>query len=182
MARYDLYRKYFKHQCENHPDLAHADTNGSKVFQTIDVEEALGDFRTGAKEKSFIFRLINYTFQVGDDGADETKKIFTGGFIVARYFDQRNTGESDFYTAVESSEKIVDELIEKMVSDSRAGHPLFYHTLDARQNINVQPALQFAPGYAGWLVTFTFSNPIRICLTDEAAPAWSDGGQTPFEL
>lgn len=182
MARYDLYRKYFKHQVTHHPDLAHADTNGSKVFEVIDVEEALGDFRSGAKEKSFIFRLINYTFSVGDDGGNETRKLFTGGFIVARYFDQRNTGESDYYTAIESSEKIVDELIEKMVSDSRAGHPLFFHTLDARQNINVQPALQFAPGYAGWLVTFSFSNPIRICLTDEDAPAWTDGGQTPFEL
>lgn len=182
MARYELYRKYFLHQCEHHPDLNHSEENGNRVFEVIDIEDALGDFRTGAKEKSYIFRLINYTYSVGDDAEHEVKKTFTGGFLIAKYFDIKNTGKAALYSAMNDSEKVMDEFIEKMISDSQNGHPLFNYSFDSRQQINIQPALQVNPSYAGWLITFSWSDHFRICLTDPSAPIWVDGGQTPFEL
>ena len=183
MQQADLYRKYFEHQCVNHPDLAHASTAGSRVFEMVSVEEALGDFRSGAKEKGFIFRLLQYTYTVGDDGVHEVKKAMQGGFVIARYFSGRILGTADYYEAMEDAERVIDEMIEKMLADSRAGHPLWYYSLDARQDIIVQPVTVLGDAsYTGWLCTFRWSNFFRNCLSDPAAPVWLDEGATPFEL
>lgn len=178
----ELYRKYFRHQCVNHPDLLHADAAGSRVFQLIDVEEALGDFRSGAKEKGYIFRLVNYTYQVGDNGNHETLKEVQGGFLVAKHFSSRKTGTTDYYTAVQNSERITDDIIEKMFADSRNGHPLWHSSLDSRQQITVQPQTLNTDSYTGWLVIFRWWYPFRDCITSEEAPDWGDGGKTPFVL
>ena len=179
----NLYRAYFYHQCEAHPALAHQDEVGERVFQVVGIEEALGDFRTGAKAKGFIFRLINYTYTIGDDGGHETQKQIQGGFIIARHFSGRNIGTPDYYAAMEQSEQVADEIIEKMIADSLNAHPLFYHSLDSRQQINVQPvAITGDANYAGWLCTFQFANFWRNCISDADAPAWSDGGLTPHDL
>ena len=178
----DTYRLYFKHQAENHPSLAHQDLTGERVFQMIGVEEALGDFRTGVKEKAFIMRLLNYNYSIGDAGEHETKKFLEGGFIIARHFSGRAVGTADYYEAMDDSEQVVDEVIEKMLADSRNGHPLWYHSLDSRQNIRVNPrAYTGDASYAGWLVTFSWSNRFRDCITSDDAPAWIDGGLTPYE-
>ena len=179
---YLLYRAYFEHQCANHPDLLHLNEQGRKVFEVMDIEEAISDFRGKIKEKDFIFRLLNYNYTVSDNGSTQDQKNFTGGFIIARYFDVRNTGKSSYYQAMESTEKLVDEFIEKIISDSREGHPLWNYSLDYRQDFNIQPRIALTPSYAGWSVVFRWSHPIRICITDPSAPAWLDGGTTPFEL
>ena len=179
----NLYRAYFKHQCESHPVLAHQDGVGERVFAMVGIEEALSDFRSGAKAKGFIFRLIHYTYTVGDDAAHETRKQLQGGFIVARHFSGRNLGTPDYYEAMEQSEQITDELIEKMIADSINGHPLWYHSLDSRQTISVQPVTLLGDGsYTGWLCTFQFANFWRNCTEAEDAPQWSDGGLTPIDL
>lgn len=185
MYQADLYRKYFLHQCENHPDLQHAAVAGSRVFQTIGVEEALGDFRSGAKEKGIIFRLIDYTYVITDGGSPtaQIQKEIQGGFIVAKYYSNRQGGQSEMYEAMDDAERITDEILEKMIADSLNGHPLFNFTLDSRQEFTVNPIGYVGDtSYAGWMALFRFSNHWRNCLSDESAPAWLDDGVTPHEL
>lgn len=179
----DTYRKYFKHQAVHHPDLQHDDASGQRVFEVIDVEEALADFRSISTPKGYLMRLINYTYQIGmNDGADAQKYI-NGGFIIAKYHSHRRDGEDGFNTAMLQSEKIVDEIIEKMVADSRNGHPLFNRSLDTVNSINVQPKIYTGDsGYSGWICTFNISNYWRNCITHADAPAWTDNGQTPHNL
>lgn len=179
MKVFDLYRAYFIHQCENHPSLVHEDVIGSRVFEMVSVEEALGDFRTAGKEKGFVFRLIEYTYQVGDNDAHQIRKQIQGGFIVAKYHGVRSEGKAAYFLAMEDSEKVVDEIIAKMITDSQDGHPLFFHSLDSRQEISVSPTLRRPDGsYSGWICLFSFSPHFPECVED----TWLDGGLTPKEL
>jgi hypothetical protein len=141
----------------------------------------LGDLRSVAKAKSFIFRLINYTYQIADPQIKgDVQKHINGGFIIAHHHSARKDGASGFYEAMLKSEKIVDEIIEKMIHDSNTGHPLFNYSLNTPSGVHVQPKIAMGDsGYSGWLCTFHIANFWRNCITSLDAPAWGDGGQTP---
>jgi len=156
MLQTDAYINYFRWQCEHHPDMLHLSTPGNRVFEVIDIEEALGDFRTGVKEKDFIFRLIQYTYnvRVGEDG--NPRKYMQGGFIIAKYFGPRS---QNHLTALSAAELVTDQFIQKMISDSRGGHPLFANRLGDGRDISVSPVvLTGDASYAGWRVIFSFDN------------------------
>ena len=187
MVLNDTYRKYFLHQAIHHPDLAHQ-PDRDRVFEIIDVEEALGDLRTSAKEKDFIMRLLMYTYELNDNYTEDINKYMHGGFIIAKHHSHRKDGKNGFYEAMRLSEKVVDEIIDKMIGDSRNGHPLFYYSLNTAQNIQVAPLRHAGDiGFSGWLCTFRIASWFPHCLakgiTDaEHVPAWTDGGITPYEL
>lgn len=178
----DYYRKYFEWQAINHPALGHDPATGDRIFQVIDIEESFGDFRTGAKEKSYLMRLLNYTYSISLE-AHETHKILEGGFLVARYYSPRTDGADGYFQAMADAEKVMDEIIEKMIADSRNGHPLFYHQLNRNQDIMVQPIRYTGDvSYCGWRCIFAFRQFWRDCITSNEAPAWTDGGVTPYEF
>jgi len=179
MTYNDLYRKYWEHQAANHPDLLHQADAGSRIFEVITIDEALGDFRSGVKEKSFIMRLIEYTYTVGRSGG-EVHKFLQGGFIIARHYSQRANGSSDYLQAMLDGERIVDDMIEKAIADSRNGHPVFNYSIDSEHDFSVIPVRM--PDYAGWRCIYTWQNFFRDCITSSEAPAWVDGGVTPFTL
>lgn len=178
MSVFAAYKDYFKYQCENHASLTHGDWVGERVFEVISVEEALGDFRTSGKEKDFVFRLIEPTYVISDDGQAPIRKQVQGGFVVAKFHSPRSGVASDYYTAMDDAEIIVDDFIAKMIADSKNGHPLFFNSLDSRQQITVTPTLKRADcSYSGWICTFNFSQAFSDC----ASESWEDEGLTPFE-
>lgn len=173
MIRIDKYFDYFLHQWVNHPVLQ----GDEKGFRLVSVEEALGDFRTGIQGKGFAMRLIEYSYAPTTVGADEARKVLQGGFILVKYHSKRSSGEADYIQARAACEQVVDEIIEKMVADSRAGHDLFYYGLDTVDGVHVQPEIAAGDGfYSGCLVTFTLAPYFRQC---SQLTAWADGGLTP---
>lgn len=177
----DYYVAYLKHQAVNHPSLLHDDAAGSRVFSMLNLEETFGDLRTGAKEKDFIMRGIWPTQQISDRYTEgEVRKYWEGGFIIARY--HSDTTLPSILAAIGDSEQIADEIVEKMIADSLAGHPLFYHSLDANQNIQLSTFALMAPNWSGVRCLFDFTNYWRNCITHATAPAWVDGGVTPEVL
>lgn len=175
------YIDYFKHQAETHPDLLHDDASGQRVFALVTVEQAMGDFRTGAQTKATIVRLLEYSYVVDDQGKSQNAKAMQGGFIVASYYSARSGGDAAYIAAMAKSERIADEIIEKMITDSQAGHPLFDYSLDSRQQIQVNPIRNTGDAtYVGFIVLFAYENFFRVCTTHDDAPAWTDGGQTPY--
>jgi len=154
-----------------------------KVFEMMSVEEAVGDFRTSIKEKGFIMRGIHYTYSISDDTTGNVAKKLTCGFVIAKYHSSRTGGKEAFQQVMVDTEKVVDEIIEKMIADSNNGHPLFYYSLNTAQTISVIPKISTGDaGYSGWLCTFRIANHWRNCITHENAPDWADGGKTPFEI
>lgn len=197
----DTYRKYLLHQAKNHPALLH--TEGSRVFQMIGVQEAIGDFRSNIQEKGFIMRGIWYTY--GFNFSGNIEKSMTGGFIVAKYHSHRAGGKDSFFEAMRDSEKVVDQIIAKMINDSRNGHPLFNYSLNDPTSFNIQAKHNAGEvGYSGYLATFQFNSFWNECMDQQTAwntteegswttpdgdswvfdgpLSWGDGGLTPEDL
>ena len=153
------------------------------MLQLITVDEAVGDFRSGVKEKGYIMRLLEYSYQVSDSGQHEVLKMHQGGFLIAHSYSERAGGAAAYMAAKGLAEKVMDEMIEKMIADSKNGHPLFYYSLDSRQDFNVTPVKHVGDAsYTGYLCLFTFRSWFRNCITDPTAPAWVDEGVTPHDV
>lgn len=179
----NLYIDYFRHQAENHPDLVHSAQEGEQVFNVIDIEQGmLVGLRSGVKPDAFMMRLFHYTYRIHRPGA-EMLKIIQGGFMLAKQFSVREDDAAEYQLALREAERVTDEVIEKMLADSQAGHPLFYRSLDSDQDITVVSSPKHSgTSYAAKICTFTFSQHWRNCIDSSDAPAWLDGGLTPFDL
>lgn len=178
MKSIQLYYDYFEHQAINHVDLRHADVDGQRVFAIIDIDKALGDFRSGQQPQGYMMRLINYTYSVGQRTHQMAKEL-QGGFIIAKNFDPRGLHD-EYLAAMVAAERVMDEVISKMVLDSRNGHPLFDNYFDAEQDVNVQPVLDTGDGtYCGWMCIFTTQQFFSNCSNPDP-DRWDDGGTTPL--
>ena len=178
MKTIQLYYDYFRHQAETHVDLLHQETSGQRVFEVIDIDEALGDFRSGIQHQGYMFRLINYTYVVSQRTHQATREI-QGGFLVAKYYNSGKEGKAAYLTAMAATQRVLDDVIAKMITDSRAGHPLFDNYFDSEQDLNIQPVNYAGDGtYCGWMCIFRTEQFFDNCFTPNAA-RWSDGGVTP---
>lgn len=180
---YKQYRKYFQHQCTVHPQLLHEDVLGKQVFEMVTVEEAYGDFRLALPEKGFAFRLLEMSFAGGDTKTGDLAKFCEGGFIICRHWSEKMHGKTERFAAQEECEVIVDEFLEKMIADSKTGHPLFPWSVAAGSqfNLNAQELVRTGDGsYAGWLVTFRWMNKMRNCLGKHPDATWKT--LTPHNL
>lgn len=114
---------YFKDLCVNHPDLAHDDAPGSRVFEAIAYEEAFGDFRTASKEKDYFVRMLmpSMTFERSDDNA---RKVYQVGLMVGKYYSKREDPSTAKMSAWADAERVADDFVARMIYDSREGHPI----------------------------------------------------------
>lgn len=172
----DTYRKYLLHIAENHPALGH--TEDKKVFEMIGIDEAVGDYRSSIQPKGFMMRGIWYKY--GFNHTHENTKVKTGGFIIAKHYSRRSEGKDGMFTAMRDAEKVVDEIIARMVKDSIEGHPLFYYSINDPSRFNIQPKFGAGEsGYTGYLVTFQFSSHWNECAMDTWSTGDSDEWETP---
>lgn len=182
MLQNDIYRKYFEHQYNSHPDMGGAAADVRGGFQVVSLEEALGEFRSDLARDQIIMRISNYSYTVNDNTADDAQKMCQAAILILQGHSSRSEDPADYYRAMERTEKVTDELIEKMIADSRNGHPLFNYSINTVANVNVSPRENYGDGKCGWLLVFRFNNHFRNCVQSEDAPAWTDGGLTPKDL
>ena len=169
---------YFKDLCVQHPLLAHAETSGQRVFEVIAYEEAFGDFRTAAKEKSYFVRFILPTMQFQRNGNNAYKR-YQVGLMVGKFYSIREDLKTAKVTAWANAEKVADDIITRMIYDSREGHALFNSTIDLIENTNLSGDFMDAQGdgsYAAVMYLFDFGT-FR-CLeptgSDFVAVGWLD--------
>ena len=173
MSNISKYIRYFEYQCEQHPDLLHAEDN--LVFQIASIEEAYSDLKKLASE--YVFRLPIYTSRVNMPSAGNLAKANMGGFMLVKWVSQRSGSVPALKQAFADTERIAMDIINKMIVDSRSDYELFDNSLDIEQDIRLSPILgTHASGYAGWFVTFEYNNYLSACPDDDV---WSDGGETP---
>jgi hypothetical protein len=180
MQLVNAYVEYFRHQAANHPDLLHTPDAGDKVFEVIPIEDAFGDLRGAQSEKSYLMRLILPTYELGDNYTANGLKRANGAFIIAKYHSSRTQDNAHYIAAAADAERVGFDIIEKMVKDSIAGHPLFYYSINTLNDLNleVQPKNNEGDtGYVGWIFMFQFKNFFRNC---PPTGLWLDGGATPF--
>lgn len=169
-----MYHDYFMHQAIAHPLLSHTDQN--RVFEMIGIDEDYGDLRSKVKEKDYVVRLLEYSYQVSDFSGAFLRKSIRGAFMIAKFYSPRNDSAADYLTALGSAEGIVDNFIEKMIADSKAGHPLFGYSLDRVQDFQIAPTIRPGDGaYAGWECIFTIRPAFDLACD---SVGWTDGGIT----
>lgn len=175
---------YFRYLCEQHPDLLHDDESGGRVFDVRDLDSAFGALRTGMKEKAYAVRLVLPTMDYRHEVGNNARKVYQFGLLVAKYHGRREALDGDVIAAISDSEKVVDEILERMVSDSRNGYELFRYSID--QIDNMKPTAEvmlnlFDGSYSGVFVMFEFAVWRKISSTssvDCEAVGWIDGGLT----
>lgn len=177
---------YFKNLCVQHPQLLHDDDAGGRVFDVRDLDGAFGALRTGMKEKSYSVRLVLPTMEYRHEVGNNARKAYQMGLMVAKYHGRRDMLDSDVIGAIADAEKVADEFLERMISDSRNGYDLFRYSID--QIDNLKPTAEvvlnlFDGSYSGVFVMFEFwvwRKTNSVSTGDCDAVAWEDGGLTPL--
>jgi hypothetical protein len=173
---------YMRYLCQKNALLKHQDTVGNKVFAVINLDEANGDFRTGASDDGYIFRLIVPKYSIAGDASDPRKE-WTGMFLIAKLTSDRSDSDLDKIDALSLVDSIGDTFALRMSRDSQAGHPLFNHSVDDITLLKFMaiPKLYTSGNYQGRLFSFSLQNAYTTC--DNKMPhlgAWMDTGTTPF--
>lgn len=176
---------YFENLAVQHPLLRH--TAGTEdVFEVRQLEDAFGQFRARVKEKAFVVRLILPSeIGLGADGGNAGLKIWEVGLLVAKWHGSgRRSERAAQIDAMAVSEKIADEIVERVISDARAGHPLF---LGIRSAGDLKMSGEYLPtvgdntygGYAAYFRLQAFRRMDSKCSTPQNV-GWIDGGLTTF--
>jgi hypothetical protein len=172
---------YFRYLCTQHPLLLHTDAAGHRVFEVRDLEAAFSAIRTGIKEKDFAVRLLLPTVEYRSE-ANNMRKQYQLGLLVAKYHGRRETTDADVIEAITDAERVAEDFLERIVSDSRNGYWLFAYSVD--QVDNMKPTLEVLPAlfdgsYSGVLLLFEMAPWRKIISTACDPVAWVDGGLTP---
>lgn len=150
---------YFKNLCVQHPDLLHSETSGQRVFEVKAYEEAFSDFRTAAQEKAYFVRFIMPTMRLEQSG-NNARKVYQAGLMVGKYFSTREDAKTAKVAAWSDAERVADEFVARMVTDSRAGNELFFSSIDSVGNLNLSGDFLDAQGdgsFAAVLYMFDFA-------------------------
>ncbi|MEM6772287.1 MAG: hypothetical protein AAF597_17055 [Bacteroidota bacterium] len=170
------YREYFETQAEEHPLLLHSEDN--KVFALVTVEQAIGDLRSSLVSASgYLMRCIEPTSRL-TPGDQYPRQTFDGGFTIARKYDVRNQGAQSYLDAMDGSEAVGWDIVEKMYADSAKDHPLFKHAAHSTLSVTARTRPVVGDGgYGGYL--FLWSIQTHFCYNSPATRAdWRDGGLT----
>lgn len=174
--------EYFSYLSTQHPALLHTDTAGARVFEIRDLDNAFGALRTGMKEKDYAVRLVLPSAEYRSE-ANNARKIYQFGLLVAKYHGRRDMTDADVIEAISAAERVAEDFLERIVSDSRNGLPLFGSSVDQVDNLKatleVVSAL-FDGSYSGVLLLFELS-PMRKIISTACDPvAWEDGGLSTY--
>lgn len=169
---------YFSDLCVQHPDLAHDEASGSRVFEFILYEDAFGDFRTAASEKGYFVRLLMPTATFSNHQNNAHKRYMLG-LLVGKYYSTREDAKAAKRDAWRDAEKICDDFVSRMIYDSRVGHSLFNHSVDNVSGLDISADFMDYQGDGSYAaVLYTFSIETFLCLdadgADFMAVGWLD--------
>ncbi|MEM9835147.1 MAG: hypothetical protein AAF828_01515 [Bacteroidota bacterium] len=173
------YAEYFEHQATHHPDLLHAQDNLSYAFMSL--ESAVSDLRSvNVSRSGFLLRAVEPSFQC-QPGPDNRPLITVdGGYVVLGRYSIKEFGATAYLSVLQETQKIAEDIKEKMYADSEAGHPFFQQQANETLSITkrTMPVAGDA-GYGGWIYLFTYQIHGTYCSPADRV-AWTDQGLTPF--
>lgn len=170
---YQLYKNYFKHFSECHPKLLEEECK--VIFEMKNFEKAYGDFRSQVYEKTFVVRLLEYTWGLSDNYTDNALQNMQGGFLILGYHSAREQGDEEYCNVMACTEGIALDFAEKMMDDSKENHPLWKTSICTASHLNWQavPVSCLGDGtYSGWLITFQWKSELHNCLQDHYDEKW----------
>lgn len=179
MAKYlDDIVDYVQGLATHHPSLAHAETVGQRTFEVMAYEQAFGDFKTAGAPQTYFLRLILPTMSWEGHG-NNAQKRYQIGLLCGKYFSRREDSKTAMVDAWAAAEKVLDDIVARMVYDSREGTGPFNHTLDNIDSAKITGDYLEAQGdgsYCAVLYTLEFGT-FRCVDADGAeflAVGWTD--------
>lgn len=173
------YEAYFNYVVSQHPSFT-LDA-GEEIFGMAEIEESYGQLKSKVKIGGYFFRLFRYMYRSGQPLGQQNvdKNIFAGWFI-GKMISVKSSTAAEREQALADVERINDDFIERLIADSRNGHPTFCHSLDTDHDFATSFTLNAGDGsFVGCRTTFSFQHYIPVCLNRDGATAWIDGGLTP---
>lgn len=183
MVDIDILNRYFRYLCVQHPLLQHGSASGQRVFETHPLESAFSAIRTGGKAKSFLVRLLLPTKSYRADG-DNARVVYQVGLLVLKYHSIRDQEDADTIAALAAAESVSDQLMMRMVADSREGVGPLAGRNDSVDGLDAQCEFVLAEmdgSYSGVLTTFNI-HVTRKVANECQTVVWPDGGNTPTPL
>lgn len=155
----------------SHIDINHQESTGQQAFACITIEELYKDdisdvlkkLRSKFRPKSPMFLAIKYIWNGYDAGSSNEMKNLMGGFVILDHYEKDNQESS--IAAETTAEEIVEDVIAKIIADSRNGEFWVYST-NTPTSFNVTPFDRIS-NYIGWQVTFEFGDYLNINVNQE---------------
>lgn len=173
MQLVDKYIEYFRTICENHPELNHAEGDGTQVFSILPLLDYVGgQWRGRLREKGYAFILLLFNETMGSN----SHLVRNGGFVVLHYHSSREGEDTDFTTALQRSQKVGYDVIQRMMYDSRNDELLFGDSITSTDDIElaVEPEVFSGDaGYSGYMFAFRFKEYFDNCI-ENSGVAWKD--------
>lgn len=180
----NTYIKYFEYLAQKHPLILHQNIVGLKAFDMVlqrDIKElsiARMDINPNA---DFILLAVIPTDETEGSEDGNAKQVHTGGFFVLKKNAPRTEEKTEWWNAMYETQLIAYNILQRMITDSQNGHPLFHRQADRFENLNPRFSERvIEEKWYGYLVTFSFKNILPECPLLDCV--WTDSGVTPKNL
>ena len=158
------YSDYFKEIATNHVAIRHQDEKGEKAFYHISIEDVfIGAGRNEWKQKGRILVLMDPIININRSNTHSIKQSYEGGFMILAHF--KKGDETDHVEKKNHTHEIAYDIINRMIMNSKEGHPLFNYSIDGHNAFNVDFADYKGDGYyTGTRCTFSFMTNKEKCV------------------
>lgn len=164
------YIDYMKTLAVNHAELCHEDKKGKEAFFRMNIQELYGAWRSGIRPKGIALVAIEYLAKLSSKSSKQILSERQAGFLVIGH--HRGNDDAAQLEILAKTEKIVLQIINRMIKQSQGGHPLLGCSISSHNDFNYTPQYNLGDGnYAGWLVTFQFNTPVDSCVNQKY---WKD--------
>lgn len=146
------YENYFRQKWQSFSETQY-DSETNDNFHHIDIEEALGDFRTKLKGEGYAMALITYTSQRADSRTNP-EILREAGFYVMHY---HGNEDNDYREAMDNAEELGWKMADSLIEDSLDGDTFLNYSFSGEDNeFRAIPSIRSVSGnYSGWMFLFT---------------------------
>lgn len=167
MARFQIADDYFRTLCTENLNIGHVEADPKKKnYYSMNIEEFISGTRTGLRsiEEGGMFGvLIDPLTDIKHEGDPNEHEQYL--FYILRGFKP-----GDFAQERESkhlTEQTAKQFIQRMVKDSKEGHPFFNRSFDKADNIRlVAHKIRANIQYVGWQLSFKLIEAFDECYNE----------------
>ena len=168
------YKDYFRDCAIRHKKIKHdpaSEGNGGVVakrkFESFNMDEVAKSLRSSVGDGIVLF-LHMYDWSPEDNGAFDTKAVYTGGFMVTMKAAVNNSGSEEI--AYVETEQVAWDIIGKMYGDFQTSEEKCMNALGMVNwnSIKVTSTGQLWDNRFGWWVEFNFTKSVNHLLSEDS--------------
>lgn len=157
----DNYDGYFKNFAINQAEIRH--TEEKKAYFSTDIQSVYGGLKSSIKPEGLCLVAIQYIASGDKAWAGDPRMGNEGGFLVIGTEGRCTDAERVLLQG--RCERVAVKIISRMIQDSRAGHLLWWRSMNDLQNFTIEFKKNLIDGtYHGVMVTFSWVKSMKLCV------------------